>query len=58
MRNAKEEFRKALESVVAMTVEPEKQTMALTMMSAIVDRYVISDDEVTGAEHNADLIEK
>lgn len=58
MRNAKDECRKALESVVTMTVEPGKQTMALTMISAIVDRYVISDDEVTGPEHNTDLIEK
>ncbi len=57
MRNAKEELRAALHSVVSMTVEPAKQTLALTRISASVDRYIIQDDEIRGEEHNERLLE-
>ena len=58
MRNAREEFRKALDSVIAMTVAPDKQTIALTMVSAIVDRYVIQDDDLGDEGHNGRILDQ
>lgn len=58
MREAGEELRKALGSVVAMTVPPEKQTLALTMVSAILDNYTVTVDETDGEDRNAEILEE